>query len=100
MTDTSHPSDTDLKAAIGRTILSARIEAGLHSQAALARVIDVTTQYISRVEGGEENLTLETLVGIARGVGLSLPDFLLRVVEEIRNPSPPSRLRRGRPRSR
>lgn len=96
---TSTNDEGALKQAMGRAFARARVEAGYATQASFSRAINVRFQYMSRVEKGEENLSLETLAKMTRALGISMPDFLARVAEEIRNPSELPPTRRGRPRT-
>jgi transcriptional regulator with XRE-family HTH domain len=89
--------DVALKQAMGRAIAHARIAAGFPTQAAFARAMDVRFQYVSRVEKGEENLSLETLAKMTGILKLEMPRFLARVAEEMLVPSDPPPVRRGRP---
>lgn len=89
--------DGALKRAMGRAIAHGRIQAGFETQASFARAIDVRFQYMSRVEKGEENLTLETLAKMTGVMRIAMPDFLARVAEEMRNTTEPPKSRRGRP---
>jgi transcriptional regulator with XRE-family HTH domain len=88
--------ETALKEAMGRAIAHARVDAGFPTQAAFSRAIDVRFQYMSRVEKGEENLTLETLAKMTGVLGIPMPEFLARVAEQMRQPSHPPAARRGR----
>lgn len=85
-----------MKQAIGRSIALARIAAGFATQAAFSRAIDVRFQYMSRVEKGEENLTLETLAKMTAVLGIAMPDFLGQVAQEMRNPTELPATKRGR----
>jgi transcriptional regulator with XRE-family HTH domain len=97
MVEAANPDETALKQAMGRAIAHARVAAGFTSQAAFSRAIDVRFQYMSRVERGEENLTLETLAKMTGVLRVSMPDFLNSVAKELSNPSDPPKTRRGRP---
>jgi len=88
--------ETALKRAMGRAIAHARVDAGFPTQAAFSRAVEVRFQYMSRVEKGEENLTLETLAKMTGVLGMPMPEFLARVAEEMREPSHPPAARRGR----
>jgi len=45
------------------------------SQHAFAGAVGTSTQWVSRVERGEENLTVSTLAKLADAVGLSVEDL-------------------------
>ncbi|PDH66742.1 MAG: hypothetical protein CNE89_08620 [Sphingomonadaceae bacterium MED-G03] len=92
----SGAEDEALKAAIGRTIAHLRIAAGYGTQAAFSKALEVRFQYISRVEAGGENLSLETLAKMTSLLGVSMPDFLAQVADEMRNPTERPRSKRGR----
>lgn len=56
---------------IGKAIKAAREQAGV-SQAALAAKIGMSRTNFARVEHGKTNVTIDTLVRIAAGLGLDL----------------------------
>lgn len=70
-----HEDIERIKRNAGRRIAEARREAGL-SQAALATRIKRTQQFVNLIEKGEQNLTLDTLVRVANGVGCRARDLL------------------------
>jgi transcriptional regulator with XRE-family HTH domain len=45
------------------------------TQEHLAETLKVSPRYLQSVEGGKENLTVESLVGIAKALKVSLPDL-------------------------
>lgn len=55
----------------GEQLRAARLKAGL-SQAGLGGRLGLSQQYISSVEAGHENLTLTTMVALARAIGYEL----------------------------
>lgn len=65
----------DYKVNFGRNLQAARKRLGL-TQAGFAAQLGVTQGYISHVEVGTENLTLDTAAKLARSVGRELPDML------------------------
>ncbi len=65
----------DYKLNFGRNLQAARKRLGL-TQAGFAAQVGVTQGYISHVEVGTENLTLDTAAKLARSVGRELPDML------------------------
>ena len=95
--DARRTEERALKQAMGRAIARTRVEAGFATQAAFSRAIEVRFQYMSRVERGDENLSLETLAKMTRALGVSMPDFLARVAQEMLDPSAEPAPRRGRP---
>lgn len=76
---------------LGRKIAEIRRGQGL-TQQDLATLVKATVQWISRIENGDENLTLATMVKLANALGVS--------VQELFEPpsSDPREVRRGRPR--
>ncbi|MEO0322733.1 MAG: helix-turn-helix transcriptional regulator [Myxococcota bacterium] len=82
-----------MKRSVGRVIAEARIRLGLTQQELAERIGDVSAQYCGHVEQGRQNLTIETLVKFARGLGLHPRELF----EEPESMEP---LPRGRPRTR
>ena len=70
-----HEDIERIKRNAGRRIAEARRAAGL-SQAALATRIKRTQQFVNLIEKGEQNLTLDTLVRVANGVGCRARELL------------------------
>ena len=66
---------------IGKRIQKARNAQGL-TQEALSEKIGVSTNYLSKVEGGHERPNLELLGKISVAADISLPELLTGVVEE------------------
>ena len=61
---------------IGNRIRVLRINYTNYSQDEFASRIDVDRSYLSRVESGKQNITLETLIRICEeGLGISLKRF-------------------------
>lgn len=63
--------------AIGATIRSMRLEQGL-TQEMLAHVADVDRGYMSRIERGDNNVALITLLKICRALDVSLDTLAKR----------------------
>ena len=63
------------KAAFGRNLRTARRRLGI-TQAELAARFGSTGSYITKVEAGTENLTIETMNRLAHLVGSKLRDLL------------------------
>jgi transcriptional regulator with XRE-family HTH domain len=61
--------------AFGRRVAAERQKRQM-TQGDLARLLDVTQQYVSAVENGNENLTLLTMAKLADVFGLDLADML------------------------
>jgi transcriptional regulator with XRE-family HTH domain len=75
---------------VGRRVAEVRLSQGL-TQQDFATLIRNSVQWISRIENGEENLTLATLVKLADALKLE-------VAELFRPPAPGARkAKRGRP---
>ena len=74
---------------LGRRVAELRAGRSL-TQEALAETLGVTPRYLQRVEAGEENLTLGTLVGFANALGAPLAEFLVPPVSRaVRVGRPP-----------
>ena len=61
----------ELREQIGRQLRQARLDAGI-SQVELAAEIGMASTYLSEVETGKHNITLDTLAGIASFLGLDV----------------------------
>ena len=60
------------------------------TQEALAEALTVSVRYLQRVEAGEENLTVGTLVGFANALGAPLIEFLVApITRQVRVGRPP-----------
>jgi transcriptional regulator with XRE-family HTH domain len=64
----------------GASLRAARLNAAL-TQADLAALTGVDQKYISRIENGTVNLTLETMAVLARALGLDVKVFLAQPTE-------------------
>ena len=64
-----------LQALFGERLRQARVAVGM-TQAEMAERSGVNVQYVGRVELGQKNLTLGTMVKLAAVVGLSVSDML------------------------
>lgn len=71
----SSGNGSELQAQFGKTVREARQNAGL-TQAGLADLADLTQQYIARIEAGQINPTLATMVAVARVLHLDVGDML------------------------
>lgn len=69
--------------ALGKRIREERLKLNL-TQEQLAESIDVSNSYIGQIERGERSLTLETLVRIAKRLGITI-DYLLKESIELEN---------------
>lgn len=63
--------------ALGKAVRAARTERGV-SQEALAHDADIDRSYLGGIERGEHNLTLATLLRVARQLDLKASDLLKR----------------------
>ena len=77
--------------AVGRRLAEERRRLGL-TQEALAEKLGVSAKYLQRIEAGRQNLTLGSLVTLARALGKK-PLDLLRPPRKLDRP-PPGRPRR------
>ena len=57
---------------LGKRVKAARQERGF-TQEVLAERMGLSPGYIRRIEGGQENLTVASLVKLARALGTTLP---------------------------
>ena len=71
----SNGGGSALQAQFGKTVREARQKAGL-TQAGLADLAGLTQQYIARIEAGQINPTLATMVAVARVLHLDVGDML------------------------
>jgi len=67
----------DLRLAFGKNFREARLRAGL-TQAQVAERTGLTQQHVSEIEAGRVNLTLATMVALARVVGQEVVTLLQR----------------------
>ena len=70
----------DAQLVVGRNIARLRLEKGL-SQTQLASLIDqklsISQSYLSKVERGEKNVTIQTMAFIAKALGVRLVDLVI-----------------------
>ena len=76
---------------VGRRVAELRVERE-QTQAEFAEQLGVTVGYVARVEGGDENLTLTSMVKLANALSVA-PAALLERPQ-------PRKVRPGRPRQR
>lgn len=74
---TLDPATKAASKAIGEKIKKARLRAGL-SQASLAERIGMTRTSYARLEKGQTNVTIDSLVRVANGLGLDLRIALVK----------------------
>jgi DNA-binding XRE family transcriptional regulator len=78
------PVPDDLRKIFGQNVRAARIiKAGL-TQAQLAARTGLTQQYVSLVEAGLQNITLDAMAALARAVGSDLSALLQKARNRIR----------------
>lgn len=68
------PAD-DLQAIFGRNLKVARLQKGM-TLAELAEVVGTSVPYLSRVENGGENVTLDTMKKLAAAIGQDVRSML------------------------
>jgi transcriptional regulator with XRE-family HTH domain len=80
---------------VGRRVAELRRARGW-TQERFAEKVGSTVQWVSRIEGGSANLTIETLAGLARILDVEITDLFVHPA-----PEPPRRPRRdaGKPRA-
>src|SRR5262249_31716693 len=71
-------AQTDLKKGFGAEVKRRRVESGI-SQERLAELSDLHRTYISAVESGKRNLTLESIQRLAKALGASVGSFFSNV---------------------
>ena len=77
------PVPDDLRSIFGQNVRAARIKAGL-TQDQLAERTGLTQQYVSLVEAGHQNITLDTMAALARAVGRDVIALLRKARSRIR----------------
>src|SRR5579859_7626293 len=79
----------DLKKEFGAELKRRRMKSGI-SQERLAEMADLHRTYISAVESGKRNLTLESIQRLARALGATVGSFFMSV-EQGPKPAPGGR---------
>lgn len=82
------PVAQNLRDQVGLRIAEARRDLGL-TQAEVAERLDVTTNYVARVEGGLENLTLDSLARIAEHLEVEVAELFERPASRRSRPGRP-----------
>lgn len=72
-----------LKNVIGKRIKELRIIKKDYSQAELANVIGCNRAYLSRIESGRQNVTIESLNQICNALDTTLSDFFCPFTSKI-----------------
>jgi CheY-like chemotaxis protein/DNA-binding XRE family transcriptional regulator len=86
----------DLKKGFGAEVKRRRIQSGI-SQEKLAELADLHRTYISAVESGKRNLTLESIQRLARALGASVSSFFTSMELSSSRSMPRSRNGVGQP---
>jgi len=68
---------------VGETIKFLRIKNTNLSQEEFATKVGLDRTYLSRVESGQKNITLDTLDIICKGLGVSITDFFITYDEML-----------------
>lgn len=66
---------TSLQIAFGKAVRAARLESNL-SQEELADLADLHFTYVSSVERGERNISIENIAKLAKALGCQLRDLM------------------------
>ena len=77
------PVRDDLATIFGQNLRAARIKADL-TQAQLAERTGLTQQYVSLVEAGHQNITIDTMAALARAVGRDVSALIRERRDRIR----------------
>lgn len=64
----------DIKLAFGKRVKELRLQKGI-SQEKLANIAGLDRTYMTQVENGKRNLTIEKIRQICKGLNISLSDF-------------------------
>jgi transcriptional regulator with XRE-family HTH domain len=72
------PVPDDLRKVFGQNVRAARLKAGL-TQTQLAEQTGLTQQYVSLVEAGHQNITLDTMAALASVIGRDVSAPLRKV---------------------
>jgi two-component system response regulator len=78
-------AQTDLKKGFGAEVKRRRIQSGI-SQEKLAELADLHRTYISAVESGKRNLTLESIQRLAQALGASVGSFFASLEQAPQDP--------------
>jgi DNA-binding XRE family transcriptional regulator len=73
----NHPAEDDLLAVFGENLRMARLAANLN-QVELANQTGLTQQYLSAIEAGQKNVTLRTMMKLAKVLGQDVSTMLQR----------------------
>lgn len=81
---------------VGGRVAERRRADGL-TQETLAEQLEVSVKYLQRVEAGTQNLTIQSIVGLANVLGVE-PNYLLRPRKVVRRTPGRPKKRKRRPR--
>jgi len=73
----------DIKQLLGARIKEIRLKKGI-TQETLSEQVDINHKYLSSIERGKENPTLNTLIGLAQALDVNLDEFFELV--EVEDP--------------
>jgi transcriptional regulator with XRE-family HTH domain len=76
------PVPDDLRKIFGQNVRAARIKAGL-TQTQLAERTGLRQQYVSLVEAGHQNITLDTMAALSRAVGRDVSALLRMAARSV-----------------
>jgi transcriptional regulator with XRE-family HTH domain len=76
-----------LQTALGSRIRGLRLQKGF-SQESFADHCGLHRTYMGSIERGERNLTIQTVLTVAEGLGISMADLLLGIEKEIEAAKP------------
>lgn len=71
----ARPPESEYRAAFGKRLRETRERVGI-SQEALAHEIDMSRRYLSGIERGEANPSLDQLARLADGLGVEVADLM------------------------
>ncbi len=74
-----------LKEMIGKRVRFLRMAKTDLSQEEFSKKIGLDRTYLSRLESGKQNITIESLNNICNGLGISLKEFFEPFENEIKN---------------
>jgi transcriptional regulator with XRE-family HTH domain len=84
----------DLPVILGQRIRELRARAGF-SQESFADHCKLHRTYQGGIERGEHNLTIQTLMTVAKGLGVSMSKLLEDIEKQVERPKRPSKSKDG-----
>ena len=79
-----------LQIVLGKRIRDFRLKAGF-SQESFADHCGLHRTYMGGVERGERNLTIQSVMTIAKGLGISMSELLAGIEKQVETPKRPSK---------